>query len=357
MESKILPLPGLTPQSRGFHVGPENVLLETIVQQILERSKSTRSVAATDFWNPTTFYGPIGSGKSHLLYGIHQLWKQNRAKAKTLSLTAAEFARAFAVAVETDTTDAFQKRFKGTELWTIDQLEDIQDKPPALEELKRALDEATALGNTVLFATHHAPDEHGQALGKHFPTTLTTRIMAGLTVPIWPASLKTRTEMIREIAGNFHVLVPEQTATDWAQTLEMPYPKIVGVFSQIVLESEKQPPELEFIRTYLQKYEKRTQPTLEEILKFTAKRFSLRQLDIRGKSRSAHIVQGRAVAIFLARQETGHTLKEIGRFFGGRDHKTVAHHCEEMEKRLATDNELRHTIAELHEILASQPRS
>jgi len=345
--SVFLPLRDSTSGSKGFHFGPENHWIETVVRWILEESPP--SFRETP-WNPVTFYGPSGYGKTHLLTGIFQAWKERHPKGKAIYVSGADFANGFITALDTKTTEGFRKRIRNAPLWIMDRLEDLKDKPAATEELLLAMDESIALENTILFATSRFPGDL-PILPK-----LRARLIGGLTIPILPPGQKTRAAMIQEIAKPLRISLSQHLVTSLAKTLDLTYPALQGILTQMAGELGNREPDAGFIRKWLKENAQRTQPSLEEILRQTAKQMSLKQVEIKGKSRASSIAQGRAVAIYLARQLTDHSLKEVGRFFGGRDHKTVAHHCDEIERKLAEDSHLRSVIARIREQLSIRPK-
>jgi len=226
----------------------------------------------------------------------------------------------------------------------------LKDKPAATDELLLALDESIASENTILFATSRFPGDL-PILPK-----LQARLIGGLTIPILPPGQKTRAAMIQEIMEQLRVPLSQNLLTYLAKTLDLPYPALQGTLTQIVGESGNQVPDANFIRRWLKENAQRTQPSPEEILRQTAKLMGHKQADVKGKSRTSSIAQCRAVAIYLARQLTDHSLKEIGRFFGGRDHKTIAHHCDEIERKLTEDTHLRNLVARIREQILVRPK-
>jgi chromosomal replication initiator protein len=52
----------------------------------------------------------------------------------------------------------------------------------------------------------------------------------------------------------------------------------------------------------------------------------------------------RQVAMYLARELTKHSLPDIGRHFGGRDHTTVLHGCDKIRELLERDVKFRAEI-------------
>jgi chromosomal replication initiator protein len=66
---------------------------------------------------------------------------------------------------------------------------------------------------------------------------------------------------------------------------------------------------------------------------------------------SANIAFPRQVAMYLARQHTKASLKEIGETFGGRHHGTVMHACKAVVSRMKKEDQLRQVIAALDDQL------
>jgi chromosomal replication initiator protein len=54
----------------------------------------------------------------------------------------------------------------------------------------------------------------------------------------------------------------------------------------------------------------------------------------------------------LSRQLTDKSLEQIGHYFGGRDHTTVAHGCRRTEDLIENDPSTRQAVQHLHRSLA-----
>src|SRR5260370_25037161 len=70
-----------------------------------------------------------------------------------------------------------------------------------------------------------------------------------------------------------------------------------------------------------------------------------------GKQRDKHIVMPRQIAMYLMRQETQASLLEIGKLFGGRDHSTVLHSCETIDRVVIINPALHLEIVAIREQL------
>ncbi len=80
---------------------------------------------------------------------------------------------------------------------------------------------------------------------------------------------------------------------------------------------------------------------------FLALNFDMKFSDMRAKKRNKAIAYPRQIAMYLARQLTDFSLPEIGDQFGGRDHTTVIHAYEKIEKEIKEKEGLRSLVERL----------
>ena len=78
---------------------------------------------------------------------------------------------------------------------------------------------------------------------------------------------------------------------------------------------------------------------------------------LRGKARGKQIVLPRQIAMYLMREETEAPLMRIGEALGGRDHSTVLHACDKINREVAVNDELRREIAAVRELIYADCRS
>ena len=64
------------------------------------------------------------------------------------------------------------------------------------------------------------------------------------------------------------------------------------------------------------------------------------------------ISMARQTAMYISRKLTTHTLQEIGKRFGGRDHGTVIHAMRTVETLLEQDEKVKRTVAFLMKSLS-----
>jgi hypothetical protein len=92
---------------------------------------------------------------------------------------------------------------------------------------------------------------------------------------------------------------------------------------------------------------------INKILEAVSSKFPVNRKEILGKSRSQRIALARQVAMYLARNHFQFSYKEIGHFFSGRDHTTVLHACQKIEKYMKSDPHFKNIIIDLKSVTSS----
>ncbi|HRN16525.1 MAG TPA: helix-turn-helix domain-containing protein, partial [Xylanibacter oryzae] len=79
--------------------------------------------------------------------------------------------------------------------------------------------------------------------------------------------------------------------------------------------------------------------TVDDILERVCSHFNVTQTNVFTKSRKHEFVIARQVSMYLAQKYTKMPASRIGKLVGGRDHSTVVHSCNLIEKRIKVDKE------------------
>ena len=93
--------------------------------------------------------------------------------------------------------------------------------------------------------------------------------------------------------------------------------------------------------------------TIENIVSHICNLYSLEVNDLLGKKRVKHIAVPRQMAMYLCRKLTDKSLTEIGSSFGGRDHATVIHAYEKIDKMRKEDKNFDKLLQQFEEQLRS----
>lgn len=91
--------------------------------------------------------------------------------------------------------------------------------------------------------------------------------------------------------------------------------------------------------------------TARAIILATAKYYNLPISELYSDRRHAAVIRAKHVAMYLAKSLTTHSLPEIGRRFGGRDHTTVLNAWDKIAEKRKVDADLNREIDELTTII------
>jgi len=324
----------------GFIAGPENALVAVAVQSLLD--------PAAEAFSPVVFFGPPGLGKSHLALGLVTAWKAQFPRQPALLTTAVDFARHLAEAIETKTDDDFAEPYRQASLLVIEDVEHLATKPAAQQELIHLLDSLGATSARVVLTACTAPTQLPGLL-----PALQSRLLAGLTVPLAPPGRSARLAIVKQLARQRAVDLPPAIIGLLADELTGSVPELLGALMHLEMTAQVELSSIDasLVRRCLAQRRTTGQPTVRDIALLTARHFSLRLGDLRSATRRRTVVTARAVAMYLARTCTSSSLEEIGRFFGGRDHTTVAHGCRKTEELIAIEPSIREAVQQLQEQL------
>jgi chromosomal replication initiator protein len=345
-----IPLPGRALESaagqcgavaaRHFVAGPENHLVEIAVRSVIE--------GPTNGYNPLVFYGPSGTGKSHLAHGLAAAWKARDRRQRVVCTSAVDFARELADAIETQGVDEFRLKHRGAAFLVLEDLGMLASRKSgklnAQEELIQTLDTMVAEERWVVVTAPVPPT----ALQGILPA-LQSRLTAGLVVGLSPPGIDARLAILEQMAAIRDIALPESVARVLAEGLVVTAPELAGSLVQLAAPAEFHGDkfDVEAARRYVAKRSGKRRPSLHEIALATARHFSLRLTDLRSPVRRRALVVARGVAVYLARQLTEESLEKIGGYFGGRDHSTVMHSCRKTEELLGCDPAVREAVERL----------
>ena len=287
-----------------------------------------------------------GSGKTIISLGLLAAWKTRFPKLPGIYATAIDFARELADAIQTQTTEEFGIRYRRAALFVLEDVDSLTGRRAAQRELIFTLDSLRTTGARVVLTAKRPPAElPGIASG------LQSRLVGGLVVPLLPPGRNARLVILKRLARQQSVTLTDGAACILATAMNVTVPELCGAVKQLQMSARKQGGVIDaaVARSYLADHNGTRRLSLHNLALLTARYFSLKLADLQSASRRHAVVTARGVAMYLARSLTAESFEQIGRYFGGRDHSTVAYGCRRTEQRLKTEPEVRRAVLELQE--------
>ena len=287
-------------------------------------------------YNPLFIYGNSGLGKTHLLMAIGHTIQNRDPSAKIAYIKGDEFTIQLVKAIKEGTTDDFRTRFRKVDLLLVDDIQFIAGKQSTQEEFFHTFNAIYEAGHQIVITSDRPPLEMSL-----LDDRLRTRFEGGLMADIQPPDLETRMAITRNKAALLGLILSDDAVEYIATNITANIRQIEGVIKRltaykeilndvITIDSVKRAIE-DMIRTG------DNIPKPDNIIRETAKFYSLREEDLRGQSRSKNTAMARQVSMFLMRQLTNLSLKDIGEEYEGRNHATVLSSIRKVEDLVTKD--------------------
>ncbi|HMC17930.1 MAG TPA: helix-turn-helix domain-containing protein, partial [Gemmatimonadales bacterium] len=91
-------------------------------------------------------------------------------------------------------------------------------------------------------------------------------------------------------------------------------------------------------------YGSQATPSIDRVQEVVSRRWGVTPEGLRSKARTKTLTIPRQVAMYLARDMLGMQLVEIGQAFGGRDHSTVIHSVDKVERQMVRDRTFKERV-------------
>jgi len=301
-----------------------------------------------DSYNPIVLHGPSGTGKSHLADGVFRQWQTRRRRRGAISVTARDFVCELREAVETKTTDQFRTPYRRAPLLVFEDLDELDGKQAAQQELLSILDELMKRGSWVLVTARTNPRTMPR-----LHCRLQARLLGGLVIPLAEPDRQARIALLRHFAQLRKQKLPEVVIEALADGLAVTAPRLWGAVRQLetLAHLSGRSIDLELVGEYITDRGSSPPAAVAEIARLTARQFGVPVGELRGPSRRRAVTTARSVAMYLARKHTQNSLDRIGAYFGGRDRTTVAHGCSKTLDRMRSESAVRQAVSELEKQL------
>lgn len=315
---------------------PENRSATMAMEAILEDICSSRREREC---NPVFVHGPSGTGKTHLVSAVMTVATQRRPDLVAMSVPAGDVERMLRLEEEHPSA---ARDMKQADLLVLEDLQQLDTEAAA--SLAAILDARIARHRqTVLTATE------GPGQLTSLPARLTSRMAQGLVLGLLPLSPLSRRLFLNKRAEQRKLSIRAELL-DWiAAHVGGSARELDGALSRLDLlaRTESAPLTVDMVAAAFAEDAEARRPTVERIAQRVSHYFQLEIKQLRARDRSKQVLLPRQLGMYLARELTPLSLKQIGDYFGGRDHTTVLHACRKVEQALEQDVSLSGVVQEL----------
>lgn len=342
--SQTTPETGLNPKYTldTFVVGSNNDLAFSAAKSIID-SPGTR-------YNPFFLYGGPGLGKTHLIQAIgNELVKRNP-NYRVFYTPISHFYSDFIESIQNGKGKEFNRKFQKLDCLIIDDFQLIVNKEKSQEEFFNIFNDLYQLNKQIIVTSDRLPNQI-KTVDERLASRLTWAGAFDLQLP----KFEDKCAILRAKAEQIGADIESEAIEYIAENVNTNIRDLEGEFSTILLMSEVRGlTPLELIQNgsvSVNKTSKLRPISPKQIIDKVAKYYNLSTTELKSKSRVAHIMLARQVAMFLLSKELNLSTNKVANEVNVKDHTTVMHGIKKIDKALKLNFTLRDQIEEIKERL------
>ena len=286
-----------------YVVGPQNKMAYAAARAVAEKP--------AEHYNPLFIYGDSGLGKTHLLYAIAHQVRQRQPEARIVYIKGDDFTNELIASIREGKNAEFREKYRQSTLLLVDDIQFIAGK--------KQTQEMTQLEDR-----------------------LQTRFEWGLMVDVAPPDFETRLAIIKNKAALLGVQLPDDISSFIAENLTANVRQIEGALNKLLAYRDLLGNQVDgeavsrAVKDMLKKYNEFV-PSPSLIIEYICRYYDVDEEQVRGQGRKRDLMEARQTAMYLIRRMTNLSLNDIGKEFGDRDHTTVLHSLDQVEKKMRSD--------------------
>ncbi len=312
-----------------FVVGPHNALAYEAVQAIIKNPGVV--------YNPLLLCGGSGVGKTHLLHALMHEFREHHQNSFVLYQTADRFMDEFIRAIRTDRAHRFQARYRHADLFILDDFQLIANKEQTQEAFFHIFNCLYELRRQIVVSCDAYP-KNLPGIANRLRSRLDSALIADMQMPAFEPRLAIVKNKARALDVSLDESVARLLATHQTESVR----ELEGLLIRTVALASltKQEITTELAKEVLDRRISRRRTRIiapERIIKQVCVHFRYSLQDLRSTKRGREISLVRQVAMYLLKRLTGKPLRDIGNFLYRKDHSTVIHAINKVERMMETD--------------------
>ncbi|MCC6274178.1 MAG: chromosomal replication initiator protein DnaA [Deltaproteobacteria bacterium] len=305
-------------------------------------------------YNPLFIYGGVGLGKTHLLNAVGLEIHRTQKQLKVLYVHAEHFTNELINSIRYEKMFEFRKKYREScDVLLIDDIQFIAGKERTQEEFFHTFNYLYESRRQVVVTSDRFPKDIPQ-----LEERLRSRFEWGLIADIQAPDTETRVAILRKKAEEDRIALPDEVAMFLATHIRNNVRELEGSLIRLSAFSSLSGNEIsvEMAREILKNLipDRSRALTIEAIQKLVADHYNVKISDLKSPRRLKVLTVPRQIAMYLCRKHVKSSFPELGMKFGGKDHSTVVHAVQKIEKLLQQDLTLRNEIHSLEKILQTE---
>lgn len=324
-----------------FVVGPFNELAHAASQAIIQKPGIV--------YNPLFIYGNTGLGKTHLMQAIGNQIKKIYPNKKVYYVTSEKFAQEYITSLRNNQINIFKDKYRAYDVLIMDDIQFLSKKERTQEELFHIFNALYDTNRQIIFSSDRHPNYISDIEDR-----LKSRFAAGMTIDIPAPDHESRYTILKTKALLQGFSVPHETLDLLAGSISGNIRELEGALNAITCQMKLKSRDLstQEVKGLIKNSAKpKKMMTVDEVVKAVSSFYSIESDSIYEKTRRKDIIRPRQIIMYILRKDFNISYPAIGQKIGNRDHTTVIHSCEKIEKETKDNPTLEQELNQIRSIL------
>lgn len=327
-----------------FVVGKSNELTVAAAHAVSE--------APGQKFNPLFIYGASGLGKTHVMHAIGNSLLVSHPELKVIYVTSEKFLNDFISSIgnSKESRNTFRDKYRRADVLMIDDVQLLSGKERTQEELFHTFNDMHDAGKQLVFTSDRTPSEIPDISDR-----LRSRFEWGLITDIQPPDIETRIVILKKKSQKLQCNIPLEVLSFMAEKIDSNIRELESLLNKVVFLSglTGAAPSIELVRDTLKDYRNVTEEKInpDTIIDCVCKYFGLTSEVLLGKKKNKEIVEPRQICMYLMADMTNMPLETVGNLCGGRDHTTVMHARDKIERLMGSASRIKTAVEDIRSMV------
>jgi chromosomal replication initiator protein len=303
-------------------------------------------------YNPLFVYGGSGLGKTHLMHAIGNEVLRNNKTLNVLYVDSEKFTNQLINAIKDSKTEQFKNKYRNIDVLLIDDIQFIAGKERIQEEFFHTFNSLHGNGKQIIISSDRPPKDI-----QLLEDRLKSRFEWGLIADISNPDYETRFAILKKKAQLDNIFIEDEILSNIATKIDSNIRELEGTLNRLIATCSltQTPITMEMAERAINDVVTNKEKVLsyDLIQETVAKYFNITVNDLKGSRRSNDIALPRQIAMYLCRNIAQMSTNAIGACFGKRDHSTVLHACNKIDKDMKQDNNLKMVVDSVKNLITS----
>ncbi|MFA5746484.1 MAG: chromosomal replication initiator protein DnaA [Candidatus Paceibacterota bacterium] len=310
---------------QNFIVGPFNELAFAAAEAIVKEPGKV--------YNPLFIYGGVGLGKTHLLQAVGNELSKRNPPCKVKYIPSDKLISTIVNSIRNRSIDELKVTLRKVDILIVDDVQFFAGKEKTQEEFFHTFNDLYQRGKQIILSSDRPP--------KAIPAIterLKSRFEGGMVADVSLPDYETRLAILKQKAVEKNADVPIKVLEYISANIQKNVREIESALNRLLVfqKINNKTPTFEeakkLLRSVIVSPSKFTNPT--RIIQMVSEFYDLEDKTLFCSSRKKEFVKPRQLAMYLLRKELSFSFPAIGRKFGGKDHTTVMHACQLIDREM-----------------------